>query len=296
MKQTLFYLACLLTLAALLAGCTGFQATKPAAASPTYTIVTVTRTTGPTATATISTPAVVTVGAPVTASPTPTNTPLPSKTPKPSATPKYAPVIKASNFVKAIDNPYFPLEPGSTSLYSGTNDTSKLIEQVTVTKKTRKIKSVTCIQVDSTLTVNDKLSVNTSHWYAQDKQGNVWLFGVSVKKYNASGKVSSTTGSWLAGSKGALPGIVMQANPGENLTYRQDYYKGHAEDMAQVLSLNGSVEGASGSYTNVLEIKEWSPLQPDLVVNKWYAKGVGLIMSKMVQGGNQELQLIEAKK
>ncbi len=75
MKQTLFYLACLLTLAALLAGCTGFQAPKPAAASPTYTIVTVTRTTGPTATATISTPAVVTVGAPVTASPTPTNTP-----------------------------------------------------------------------------------------------------------------------------------------------------------------------------------------------------------------------------
>ncbi len=296
MKQTLFYLACLLMVAALLAGCTGFQAPKPGAASPTYTIVTVTKTTGPTPSATISTPVVVTVGAPVTASLTPTKTPLPSKTPKPSATPKYAPVVKASNFVKSIDNPYFPLVPGSTALFSGTSGTGKLIEQVTVSKKTRKIMNVTCVEVSSTLTVNDKLSENTINWYAQDKQGNVWLFGASVKKYNASGKVSSTAGTWQAGSKGALPGIVMQANPGADLTYRQDYYKGKAEDMAQVLSLSESVTGKSGSYTNVLEIKEWSPLHPDIVVNKWYAKGVGLIMSKMVQGGNQELQLTEAKK
>jgi len=205
-------------------------------------------------------------------------------------------VVKSANFVKAINNPYFPLVPGSTSIFSGTKDTSKLIQQITITKKTRKIMNVTCVEVDSTLTVDDKLAENTINWYAQDKQGNVWSFGVSVKKYSTSGKVTSTAGTWLAGSNGALPGIVMQANPDANLTYRQNYYKGHAEDIAQVLSLNESVTGTSGSYTNVLEIKEWTPLQPDVVVNKWYAKDVGLIMSKEVQGGNQELQLTEAKK
>jgi hypothetical protein len=296
MKQTLFYLVCLLTVAALLAGCSGFPAPKLAAASPTYLIKTVTRTTGPTATATISTPAVVTVGAPVTASLTPTKTPLPSKTPKPSATPKYAPVVKAANFVKTINNPYFPLVPGSTSLFTGTKDTSKLIEQITVTKRTRKIMNVTCVEVDTALTIDDKLANKTINWYAQDKQGNVWSFGASVKVYSPTGKITSTQGTWLAGAAGGLPGIVMQANPDTSLAYRQDYSKGHAEDMAQVLSLSESVTGTAGSFTDVVEIKEWTPLQPDIVVNKWYAKGVGLIMAKVVQGGNQELQLTEAKK
>ena len=296
MKQTLFYLACLLTVAALLAGCTGIAAPKPAAVSPTATTVAATKPAGPTPTATISTPAVVTVGAPATAAPTATNTPVPSKTPKPSATPKYAPVVKVADFVKTIDNAYFPLVPGSTALFSGTRDTSKLIEQVSVTKKTRKILNVTCIEVDSSLTVDDKLAEKTIDWYAQDKQGNVWFFGASVTQYSPAGKVTGTAGTWLAGSNGALPGIIMQAKPDTSLTYRQDYSKGHAEDMAQVLSLNESVTGTSASYTNALQIKEWSPLQPKVVVNKWYAKGVGLIMSKVVEGGNQELQLTEAKK
>jgi hypothetical protein len=205
-------------------------------------------------------------------------------------------VVKSANFAKAIDNPYFPLSPGSTFLYSGTKDNSKLIMQVTVTKTTRKITNVTCIEVDSTLTVDDKLAEKTVNWYAQDKQGNVWSFGRSVKEYSPAGKVTSTASTWLAGTKGALPGMVIQANPTVDLTYRQDYYKGHAEDMAQVLSLNQTVTGTSASYDNVLQIKEWTPLQPAIVVNKWYAKGVGLIMSKVVQGGNQELQLTEAKK
>jgi hypothetical protein len=299
MKQTLFYLACLLTIAAILSGCAGFSAPKPAPVSTTTSATAATAATkpaGPTATATISTPSVVTVAAPVTASPTATVTPLPSKTPKPTSTPKYAPVVKASDFVKAINNSYFPLVAGSTSIFSGTQDTSKLIEQITVTKKTRKIMNLTCVEVDSTLTVDDKLAETTTNWYAQDKQGNVWSFGASVKKYSTAGKVTSTAGSWLAGSNGALPGIVMQANPGADLTYRQDYSKGQAEDMAQVLSLNESVTGTAGSYTNVLEIKEWSALKPDVVFNKWYAKDVGLIMSKEVQGGTQELQLTETKK
>jgi hypothetical protein len=145
--------------------------------------------------------------------------------------------------------------------------------------------------VDSTVTVDDKLTEKTVDWYAQDKQGNVWFFGEDAKQYNTSGKVTGTTGSWLAGSKGALPGIAMQANPNTDLSYRQEYYKGHAEDMAQVLSLTESVKVTNGSYDNVLMTKEWSPLDAKVVENKWYAKGVGLVRSKMVQGGNEEMQL-----
>jgi len=216
--------------------------------------------------------------------------------PQPSATPKYAPVVKVANFVKTIDNPYMPLTPGTTFLYSGTKEGSQQINQVVVTKKTRKIMGVNCIEVDDTATVNDKLAEKTLDWYAQDKQGNVWYFGEDSKEYNTSGKVTSTEGSWIAGVNGALPGILMQANPTADQPYRQEYLKGHAEDMAQVLSLTESLKVTAGSYDNVLLVKEWTPLEATVVENKWYAKGVGLIKSTMVQGGNEEMQLNEIKK
>jgi len=293
MKQTFFYLVCLLVVATLIAGCTGTQAQKTAQPSSTATQAAA-QAAGPTGTATITTPSVVTVGAPPTAAPPATVTPTPSKTPKPTATQKYAPSIKTTNYVKTIDNPYFPLTPGTIFIYNGTKDNSQQIEEVVVTKKTRKIMGVTCVEVDDTVTVDDKLAEKTLDWYAQDKQGNVWFFGEDAKQYNTAGKMTGTTGSWLAGSKSALPGIVMQANPTTDLSYRQEYYKGHAEDMAQVLSLTESVKVTNGSYDNVLMTKEWSPLDAKVVENKWYAKGVGQVMSKTVQGGDEEMQLTSA--
>lgn len=296
MKQTLFYLVCLLVVATLIAGCTGTQAQKTAQPSSTVTTQSAGQAVVPTGSATISTPSVVTVGAPPTAAAPATVTLTPSKTPKPTATQKYAPSIKTANYVKTIDNPYFPLTPGTTFLYNGTKDKSQQINEVVVTKKTRKIMGVTCIEVDSSGTVDDKLAEKTVDWYAQDKQGNVWFFGEDAKQYNTSGKVTGTTGTWLAGSNGALPGIVMQANPTTDLSYRQEYYKAHAEDMAQVLSLTESVKVTNGSYDNVLMTKEWSRLDAKVVENKWYAKGVGLVMSKTVQGGNGEMQLTSVTK
>jgi hypothetical protein len=297
MKQTLFYLICLLVVAMLIAGFTGTQAQKTVQpTSQTAVSQSASQATVPTGTATISTPSVVTVGAPPTAAAPATVTPIPSKTPKPTATQKYAPSIKSANYAKTIDNPYFPLTPGTTYLFNGTKDKSQLINEVVVTKKTRKIMGVTCVEVDSTVTVDDNLAEKTIGWYSQDKQGNVWFFGEDAKQYSTSGKVTGTAGTFLAGSNSALPGIVMQANPTTDLSYRQDSYKGHAEDMAQVLSLTESVNVTYGSYDNVLMTKEWSPLDAKVVENKWYAKGVGLVMSKTVQGGNEEMQLTSVTK
>ena len=51
----------------------------------------------------------------------------------------------------------------------------------------------------------------------------------------------STEGSWEAGVDGAKPGIVMKSNPQVGDTYRQEFLKGEAEDMGQVLSIDESV-------------------------------------------------------
>ena len=70
------------------------------------------------------------------------------------------------------------------------------------------------------------------------------------------GKVVSTKGSWEAGVDGAKPGIIMQADPKVGQSYHQEYYKGEAEDMAKVQSLNESVTVPYGSFDHVLVTRE----------------------------------------
>ena len=152
------------------------------------------------------------------------------------------------------------------------------------------ILGVTCVVVSDTVKVDGVLEEATLDWYAQDKQGNVWYFGEDSKEYK-DGKVTSTKGSWETGVKGALPGIVMEANPKVGDTYRQEYYKGEAEDMASVESLSESVSVPYGAYSNLLMTKEWSALDsPPVFENKYYAKGVGFLMTKGDQTG--ELKLV----
>ena len=215
-------------------------------------------------------------------------------TSQPSPQETYAPVIDPANFVSGIDNPYMPLTPGTTYIYEGQTEKGNEHNEVFVTTDTKVILGVTCVVVQDTVTVDGALEEQTLDWYAQDKQGNVWYFGEDSKEYQ-DGKAVSTAGSWEGGVYGALPGIVMQANPTVGETYRQEYYQGEAEDWASVLSVSESVTVPTGSYSNVLMTNEWSGLDnPPIYEHKYYATGTGFIMTKYVEGG-YEMKLIEIR-
>jgi hypothetical protein len=215
-------------------------------------------------------------------------------TSQPSPQETYAPVIDPANFVRAIDNPYWPLTPGTTYVYEGQTEKGNEHNEVFVTTETKVVQGVTCVVVQDTVLVDGALEEQTFDWYAQDKQGNVWYFGEDSKEYQ-DGKVVSTEGSWEGGKDGALPGIVMQANPTVGQTYRQEYYLGQAEDWANVLSVSESVTISTGTYSNVLKINEWSGLDnPPIYEYKYYAAGIGFIMTKYVEGG-YEMKLIEIR-
>lgn len=206
----------------------------------------------------------------------------------------YAPVIDPADFVTLIDNPYMPLKPGTILVYEGLTEKGNEHNEVSVSTKTKVILGVTCVVVKDTVMVDGKLEEMTLDWYAQDKHGNVWYFGKDAKEYK-DGAVVSTKGSWEAGVDGAQPGIVMKANPTVGDTYRQEYYKGKAEDMATVLSLSENASVPYGSYSKALMTTEWSSLDnPPVYEHKYYAKGVGFIMTKYVEGG-YELKLIEIR-
>ena len=199
----------------------------------------------------------------------------------------YHPKIVPADFQTAVDNPWFPLVPGTTYKYVETKDGERVDVVTTVTTQTKTILGVHCIVVHDLATANGKTKEDTLDWYAQDKHGNVWYFGEDTKAYRENGKYT-TEGSWEAGEDGAQPGIIMPANPAPGEPYRQEYLAGHAEDKAQVIALNESVKVPYGEFVGALRTKEWSDLEAGSDA-KWYARGVGFIRSAAEDGEVAEL-------
>ena len=203
--------------------------------------------------------------------------------------------INPDNFVSQVDNPYFPLEPGTTFIYRGETDGAPTRNVTYVTYDTKVILGVTTIVVHDQAFEEGVLVEDTYDWYAQDVDGNVWYFGEDTKELDEDGNVISTEGSWEAGVDGAQPGIVMLADPKKGDRYQQEFLPGVAEDMAQVLGYKKSLCVSYGCFKDVLQIKEWSPLDPGVVEHKYYAEGVGFIYAVMVKGGEEQTELVRIR-
>ena len=194
-----------------------------------------------------------------------------------------------------INNTYMPLVAGTTFIYQGTEDNKSTYEEFVVTNQTKTIQGVATRVVHDSVWTNGKLTEDTFDWFAQDDAGNVWYFGEDSSQIK-NGKVVGNEGSWQAGVSGAAAGIVMEANPQVGDTYQQENAPGVAQDTATVLSLKESVCVAYGCFSNVLVTKEFSPLEPGVEENKYYAPGVGEIKSLITQGGSEVSELVNVTK
>jgi len=207
---------------------------------------------------------------------------------------EYDPAIDPADFVLTIDNPYFPLIPGTTFVYEADTDEGPLREELAVTSETRMILGVTATVVRHSEWIDGELEEVTDDWYAQDQEGNVWYFGEYVTEY-VGGMPDGHEGSWEAGVAGALPGIIMPAEPESGQSYHQEFQEGVAEDMARTLRTNDTVSVAYGTFTDVLVTKEWSPLEPGAIEHKYYARGVGLVLVEELHGGTVRVELIDVQ-
>ena len=198
------------------------------------------------------------------------------------------PAIIPANFSTNIDNPYFPLKPGTTYEYQAHTADGLITNLVVVTHKTRLILGVTCVEVHDTVFLNGQKTEDTLDWYAQDQDGNVWYFGEDSEDLT-DGRVSSLEGSWTAGVDGAEPGIIMEAHPKVGDAYRQELLLNEAEDFARVLSLDKSVKVPFGSFDNCLETTESSGVEPGAVEFKFYAPGIGVVFDNDVSGEEKDV-------
>ena len=199
----------------------------------------------------------------------------------------YDPVINPSNFVARIDNPYFPLTPGTTFVYEGQTAQGFEHDEFAVTHNTKMILGVTCVEVHDAVTLDGELSEDTLDWFAQDTDGNVWYFGENTHELE-DGLITTIEGTFTAGVDGDKPGIIMKAHPAIGNFYRQEFSLSNAEDFAETVSLTESVTVPAGSFHNCLKSKETTPLETDLLEYKFYAPGVGNVLTVDARTGDRE--------
>ena len=195
--------------------------------------------------------------------------------------------LDAVDFVDGVAHSHWPMEPGSKWVY---REDGQHIE-VTVPGRTKEILGIRATVVHDVVTEDGEVVEDTYDWYAQDKDGNLWYLGEATKEYE-NGKVKTTEGSWEAGVDGAEAGILLPADPRVGMTYRQEYYKGQAEDRGEILSLDEWVEVPFGRFRDVLMTKDYTPLEPDVLEHKFYAKGVGPVLVVAISGGSGREELI----
>jgi hypothetical protein len=194
--------------------------------------------------------------------------------------------IDPSQFSAEIDHPFWPMAVGTVWVY---REGEQRVE-VTVTDRTRAVMGVETRVVHDLVTENGVPVEDTFDWYAQDDEGNLWYFGEDTTEFE-DGEPVGHAGAWEAGVDGALPGIVLPAEPEVGMTYREEYYAGEAEDEAKVLSLDAAASVPYGDFTDALQTEDTTRLEPGLVEQKFYARDVGPVLAVAVKGetGREEL-------
>jgi hypothetical protein len=210
-----------------------------------------------------------------------------------SALPQGTEAVKLdpSEFTTEIDNPYWPMQPGSRWVYREVENGELRRVDAIVTGRTKVLGGVTARVVHDKVTREGQLVEDTLDWYAQDSDGNVWYLGEDTKEYE-NGKVSSTAGSWAYGVDGAQAGVVVPAAPKQGMGYREEYYAGEAEDAAEVLNVSSQVQVPYGRFKNALLTRNFSSLEPTVEEMKLYAKDVGPVMELLLSGGSGRTELL----
>ena len=202
--------------------------------------------------------------------------------------------LDPAHFTADVDNPWFPLRPGTRWTYREVGADGEVLDVVVIaTHVTRRIANgIDARVVRDTVRQDGQVLEDTFDWYAQDDEGNVWYLGEDTAEFE-DGRIASREGSFEAGVDGAQPGIVMPAHPAPGQEYRQEFLEGEAEDRGAVLSAQELVEAPIGRYGHAVLTRDTNPLEPEVSEYKLYARDVGLVLILDVSGGSGREELLE---
>ncbi|WP_353813468.1 hypothetical protein [Agromyces sp. SYSU T00266] len=205
--------------------------------------------------------------------------------------------LDPAEFSPDIDHPYWPMTPGSQWEYrelDGEGGEFRVV--VTVTTDTREIANGVTARVvrDTVTTLDGEIVEDTLDWYAQHEDGSVWYLGEDTAEFE-DGEVVSTGGSFEAGVDGAEAGVLLPGDPQPGQAYRQEHLSGEAEDEGEVLRVGERAEAPYGAFADVLVTRDTTPLDPEVVEYKFYARDVGPLLALDIAGGAGREELVQVR-
>lgn len=209
----------------------------------------------------------------------------------------------AVNFVDPLEigntvdpNPWFALVPGNRWVYQGDGESIEVV----VTSDTKLIDGVTCIVVIDTAMEDGVVVEITNDWYAQDVVGNVWYCGEIAENFEefegddtVGPELVDIDGSWKAGRDRAEAGMLLPVDPLVGAVFRQEYAQTDAEDVIEIIALDATETSPGASCAGTcLMTRDFTPLEPGVEENKFYAPGIGLIV-EVNPATNERVELTE---
>jgi hypothetical protein len=169
-----------------------------------------------------------------------------------------------------------------------------------VTSETKLIEGISCVVIVDTASEDGIVVEVTRDWYAQDVDGNVWYCGEIARNFELfegddpeTPELVDIDGSWKAGRDGAEPGILLPFTPQVGDVIRQEVSYGEAEDVIRIESVTATETSDAASCNGTcLKTADFTPLDPEVLENKFYAQGVGLIVEVKPDSG-ERVELVE---
>src|ERR671911_390071 len=178
--------------------------------------------------------------------------------------------LENCNFASTGKNSYFILEPGYQVILEGEEDGKKLQLVMTVLNETKEAEG------------DNLVEVSRNYFAICKPTNNAIYFGEDVDMYE-DGEIVSHEGAWLAGQNGAKAGMIMPDKVEVGLEYYQEIASGVAEDRAEIVSVNDTLDTPAGTFEQVLKTEETNPLKPGEKEFKFYAVGIGLIQDEAIK-------------
>ena len=205
--------------------------------------------------------------------------------------------LDPADFTTRITNPYWPMRPGTRWVYRETDSSgARLRVVVTVTRRTKLLANGVTARIvrDVATDAGEPVEV-TDDLYAQDREGTVWYLGEDTAEYG-NGKVVSREGSFEAGVDGAQAGVVMPAHPRPGMRYRQEYYAGHAEDRARVVSRREQAGVPFGHFRRRADDARGQPARAEGARVQVLRPRVGPVLAVTVSGGSDREELVRYRR
>jgi hypothetical protein len=189
-----------------------------------------------------------------------------------------------ADFVATVDNPWLPLEPGRVWTYDVSGSAATRLE-VTVASTPVTVDGVPCVVVHTEASDDRGRTVREGDaYYAQDRRGNVWLFGEDADHR-----------SWRAGEDEAQAGLAMPATPRVGDGYAMERAPGVAEDRTTVLSVDAESSVPAGTFAGTLVVETHTEAGASDVTRRSYAEGTGLVEAFMSLGGTEHAELASVR-